>query len=891
MNDINPESEVRGSSHTFNNENCRIPFQIGQTGNIDQFYCQINNYPTHIPSSSSADARAVEIKEINCKIPLNLPFPKNQKFTGREKELAIIDQYFTESVPRYAPTICALVGTGGMGKTQVALEYAYRKGTHFTAIFWISIATEEDVQASIVKAMQQIIEEQARVSQLEPSNYKALATALGIPGLIDGKGKISSSQESIGEIQAAFLHWLGLSGNDSWLLIVDNADDLESFTIDEYFPRHGGGAVLITSRRREFSHCAREVGLDGLDRNNAVELLLRLVQLSDPTEGDMEHAMAVVENLGFMPLAISHAGCFIRELDIPMSEYLEYYNKAFTTVQSRKPTLGWSYREDTAVTTWEVSFSSVRKRDEKAALLLLSCAYLNSNEIDADMFEDEELDATAKLQNKERISLLAKYSLINQQHGNAFSIHPVVHTWARERLDHSGQLSAMASTLNIIGRTLKQDQLTFFFEGRNIQRAITVIAHIEMFFKYSDSKFDELFESRLCSMSGALSTIRDMTIVLYRQFKHEEAMKWTRRVVTKSQSVLGKDSLDTLAAMDILSEILSALGIYDEALILSKEALASKEKLAGKDSVPTLDAVSRIGEILLQQGKIEEAMGWHQRALAGKQSGLGENHPATLYETQRIALNLRSQGKYDEALELLQKSLASMEKALAGSDPRIGIGSDVAIRIFDIWNDIGTVFAKKRNSDEAMSWLLRALDGREKVLGKEHLLTANTVMVIGRVLCTQGEYDRALQWFQRALATYEGVIKNDYMAKVTIARIGYLFFEQGKYDESIAWSQRVVDSCKNGFQRKRDIGFSASNVIGHNYHAKGKYDEALIWYRRALVGYQELYGEDHPRTISTYKLIESTLLRQTDALKAPTQGYGLWPASYSRMAKRSCIVS
>ncbi|KAK6525845.1 hypothetical protein TWF281_010889 [Arthrobotrys megalospora] len=81
------------------------------------------------------DAAPVKIKAINFVIPLRMPFPRNSAFTGREEELRAIDKCFTESASGDAPAVCALIGTGGMGKTQIALQYAYQHGDRFTAIF------------------------------------------------------------------------------------------------------------------------------------------------------------------------------------------------------------------------------------------------------------------------------------------------------------------------------------------------------------------------------------------------------------------------------------------------------------------------------------------------------------------------------------------------------------------------------------------------------------------------------------------------------------------------------------------------------------------------------------------------------------------------------------
>jgi len=92
----------------------------------------------------------------------------------------------------------------------------------------------------------------------------------------------------------------------------------------------------------------------------------------------------IVEKLGYMPLAIDHAGAFIHKLHIPLPKYLPYYETAFATVQSEKPELGWKYRDETAMKTWEASFSVIE--NPVASKILLMCSFLNHEDIWDDLF-------------------------------------------------------------------------------------------------------------------------------------------------------------------------------------------------------------------------------------------------------------------------------------------------------------------------------------------------------------------------------------------------------------------------------------------------------------------------------------------------------------------------
>ncbi|KAK6363277.1 hypothetical protein TWF730_000718 [Orbilia blumenaviensis] len=379
--------EEPSANTTFNNQRNHTMMQAG-----------IVNNPTF--NITQGGIHPMKKTKFSYDVSLDLPFPRNRNFTSRRTELEAIDIYFSGYAYGGAP-IYAITGTGGVGKTQIALEYAYTRyaARRFTAIFWISTATEESIQGSFLEIMQQIIDEQARASWPEPFDYETIGMGLGVSGLIDGNGRISrDSDPSL--IQSALFNWFKLPGNDKWLLIFDNADDL-SFGVDKYFPNRGG-YILVTSRRPEFSHCAEQANLDGLDEESATNLLLHLARLRSPTQNEIQQATEVVKKLGFLPLAITHAGCFIHEMNIPMKEYLRYYDNTFKEAQSKIPKVGWLYREDTAVTTWEISFAEIQKQDEQAAAILLTCGYLRCNNIPETLWgsEDGKYDPVFEIQRK-----------------------------------------------------------------------------------------------------------------------------------------------------------------------------------------------------------------------------------------------------------------------------------------------------------------------------------------------------------------------------------------------------------------------------------------------------------------------------------------------------------
>ncbi|KAF3921801.1 hypothetical protein AA313_de0203890 [Arthrobotrys entomopaga] len=164
--------------------------------------------------------------------------------------------------------------TGGMGKTQLATEYAYRYKSKYDAVFWLFAATESSIQASLKSALERIIKDLKKKTALP---YSHLASELGVQGIIGNDGTVSNDPEKAGDIRSAFFDWLHQTDNSKWLLVYDNMDDLEAFNVQEYLPKQGGGAVLITSRRPNFRSIAKQDEIGGLDKNDAIALLRTLI--------------------------------------------------------------------------------------------------------------------------------------------------------------------------------------------------------------------------------------------------------------------------------------------------------------------------------------------------------------------------------------------------------------------------------------------------------------------------------------------------------------------------------------------------------------------------------------------------------------------------------------
>src|SRR5207247_2322491 len=111
-------------------------------------------------------------------------------------------------------------------------------------------------------------------------------------------------------------------------------------------------------------------------------------------------ARDITGHLGYMPLAIEHAGAFVENMNVSLLEYVEYYEKAFQKVHKEIPIVGWNYRNETAATTWEVSFRAIQTKCSAAAEILLMCSFINNQDISEELFYSNNADLEGNFNNR-----------------------------------------------------------------------------------------------------------------------------------------------------------------------------------------------------------------------------------------------------------------------------------------------------------------------------------------------------------------------------------------------------------------------------------------------------------------------------------------------------------
>ncbi|KAK6859032.1 hypothetical protein PG995_004885 [Apiospora arundinis] len=559
-------------------------------------------------------------------------FSRNEDFVGRE---TVLEQLLNRIPPSADPNACqrtVIEGLGGIGKTQVAIEAAYRaREAHpDCSVFW-------------VPAVDMTMFENA---------YREIGQALGVKGIEDDKADVKAL------VKAA----LSRDEAGHWLLIIDNIDDIILFTDGQlltYLPFSRQGSILFTTRNHQAAtrfDTRHVIRLEGLDEPEARELLYQ--RLDERQRGKLEDTAKLLDYLTRLPLAIRQASAYMASnANVTVLKYLSYcqssdqsmirmLSKAFDDRGRYQAT------QNPIAVTWLVSFRHISRDAPLAAAYLRSIAYFAEKDIPISFLpagEDE-------MEKDEAISTLQAYAfIVDRSTPDRFDIHRLVRlatrNWVQAQGEQGQQVTGVVQQLSKKFPWPKH-------ENRDIWT--WYLPHAQAVLGLRDE----------CGESAVLGSLQHNVAGCYNLLgKYAEAEQMHRQTLGLTETVLGREHPSTLASMNNLAESLRQQGKHAEAEEMHRQTLGLKETVLGREHPSTLDSMNNLAISLRQQGKHAEAEKMHRQTLGLRETVLGREHPSTLASMNNLAESLRQQGKHAEAEEMHRETLGLKETVLGREHP------------------------------------------------------------------------------------------------------------------------------------------------------------------------------------------------------------------------------
>ncbi|KAI9858058.1 MAG: hypothetical protein M1813_007870 [Trichoglossum hirsutum] len=763
------------------------------------------------------------------------PSSRVSQFVERVELLREIEMAFANITGNTFPKIVVLVGMGGQGKTQLALEYCRvaRKSGKFQAIFWIDASSSN----SVSRGFETIAEK------------------------ISSAGRVFDDIES----KMAFVKETLRQWRNPWLMVFDNYDQPSEFrNITTCFPQGETGAILFTSRHADSERLGTTIRVMRMAENEGLELLLRQSKLESNDDNAAE-GRKVIQKLGYLPLAIDQAGAYISARKLPLQLFAKHYNERKEFVLKHTPSL-WEYRrrlgEDkdetllSVFTTWELSFQQIGKNEDERAMIghfLTLSAFFDATNVGEDLFRSQ-LASTNKppqwiknfvsrgLWNQYRyqdiIVELLNLSLLQnvdiRSEGSCFSLHPLVTDWLKLRTDQKGRQKYTMEATAILTNYINAQDLDVL----PLQIKLDVLSHVDMCIQNNREYLPESDELDFAFLRGSAFTFG---YFYDNQGRLAEAEAMYERALAGYEKALGPDHTSTLYAVNNLGNLYSSQGRLTEAEAMYERALAGFEKALGPDHTSTLRTVGGLGDLYKSQGRLVGAEAMCERALAGYEKALGPDHTSTLNAVNNLGNLYSSQGRLTEAEAMYERALAGFEKAL---------GPDHTSTLRTV-GGLGDLYSSQGRLVEAEAMYERALAGFEKALGPDHTSTLNAVNNLGNLYSSQGGFAEAEAMYERALAGYEKALGPDHTSTLnTVNNLGLLYSIQGRLAEAEAMYERALAGREKALGPDHTSTLNAVNNLGNLYSSQGRFAEAEAIYERALAGYEKALGPDHTSTLN-----------------------------------------
>ncbi|KAK3946214.1 P-loop containing nucleoside triphosphate hydrolase protein [Diplogelasinospora grovesii] len=525
-----------------------------------------------------------------------VPFGRNRDFVGRR---SILEQLLRELTPGSNPDDCqrtAIVGLGGAGKTQIALEAVYR-------------IREQDPECSVFWQA-----------------YLNIGRRLRVDGIDDDKADVKSL------VKAALSR--GRVGR--WLLVVDNADtallcgasdggdSTVNASLAQYFPFSRKGSILFTTRSREVAVNLVQseknvIPIEEMSRAEALKLLK--TYLKEDQMRDMESTTSLLDFLADLPLAIELASAYMARKRITTTRYLDYCRSSNMDIikllsKDFEDRSRYSTANHPVLTTWLISFEHISRQNPLAVQYLGFLCFLAEKEIPAPLLPLADNDLAAD----EAISTLKAYAFISQREQNdSFDTHRLIQFAMQNWLDRKGDKEE--DVTRVIRRVA---EIFPFPEHENRDQG-----------RYNDAKQIQVdvlaLQRRVLGKRhpDTIQNIANLATIYGAQWKYDEAERIQVDALALQREVLGERHPYTIRSMARLAKTYGAQGRYDEAETIQVDALALWRQVLGEEHPETLQSMEYLAETWHVQERRHEAVTMMEECLQQRRVVLGADHPDT----------------------------------------------------------------------------------------------------------------------------------------------------------------------------------------------------------------------------------------------------------------------
>jgi len=775
---------------------------------------------------------------------------RNPAFTGRHTLLASLRERLvlhTTAVP------VALLGLGGVGKTQIALEYAHRFAADYDIVWWISADQPGLVRTDLAK----------------------LAAALHV-------SSSPNTSEQVGAVREALRQG---TPSSRWLVIFDNADDPDQ--LREFLPQ-GAGDVIVTSRNRAWMQATDCDEVAVFDRDESVELLARRVGSLASAD-----AAAVAERLGDLPLLVEQAAAWLAETAMSALDYVELLDTRLTEVLDEPPPAGYPH---SAAVTWRLAMGKLRELRPAAARLLELCAFfapepiplwlLGRQPVTDELLSFERSLGDAALLRASLIRDIGRFALARVDPTlNAVRVHRLVQTVIRDAMTEQARLESRVRVQDILASANAGMQEGGPDNQDNWLRYESIRPHLEHVGAL-DSRDD-----------AKRQLVIDMVRYLRARGDFFGSQELAEKALEHWQKMFDENDPLGLRLRVYLANTLRDRGLYRESSDISRDVVNRLTRTLEPEHPYTLEALGGLGGDLWFIGEFEQAREVNQRTLAGWRNAVGEDQPRAHSAANNLALANRLFGDFAAALELdldtlrrkrklpgtraldvlysldsvgrdlrdtgdYQGSRTQLEAALKLARDALGVDHPQTLRVA---TNLAVTLRRLGEVDVAYELAGDTLPRLERTLGHHHAETAACALELAFALAVRGQHAEARSRAEDALAQFTSTYGAKHPVALGVANdVAVLRLLAGDHAGARPDLEKAADELFERLDENHPYAQIAQLNLATVRHHLGEFAEARGLDLRTHIRLLDRYGSEHPLTLAAATNL-ATSLRDTGA--------------------------
>ncbi|KAJ9130190.1 Acyl transferase/acyl hydrolase/lysophospholipase [Pleurostoma richardsiae] len=800
-------------------------------------------------NSQTAAAAAVELSATRNRSVAgpwyHLPFSRNKRFVGRGETLTTLKQkLFADGCPSVA-----LVGLGGMGKTQVALELTYwtKANRPDCSIFWVPALSEATFEQA----------------------YTDIARKL----------KIEHGDEK--DIKKSVRQYLSSEEVGRWLLIVDNADDIELICgnsdvprgLEKYLPQSENGRILFTTRSRDVAMRVAEevVKLDEFSLLEATTLLKKSVARTDLI-GDVASTTELLQELTYLPLAITQAAAYLERNEVTTAEYLRLLHNTerdMVELLSQELPDRMRYRESkNAVTaTWLVSFKKIREIDRNAADLLSFMSQIEPKAIPQSILPGLE----SEVQMKSAVGTLCGYAFVTKR-ADMLDMHSLVHLATRIWLDKEDiaaqtmerAMQHIAETfpsdmyenrrlwreylphaLRILQRAGAEDTERYelcFWVGRCLQvdgRIREAVHCLEECWRWRSERFAEDHPSRLASQHA-------LAIAYQSNGQIKKALALLEKVVAVQKRTLAEDHPDRLASQHVLAMAYRSDGQIKKAVALLEKVVAVRERTLAEDYPDRLASQHELAIAYRSDGQIKKAVALLEKVVAVRERTPAEDHPSRLASQHALAIAYQSDGQIKKAVALLEKVVAVQKGTLAEDHPD-RLASQHALAM---------AYRSDGQIKKAVALLEKVMAVRERTLAEDHPYRLVSQHALAIAYQSDGQIKKAVALLEKVVAVRERTLAEDYPDRLASQHeLAMAYRSDGQIKKAVALLEKVMAVRERTLAEDYPDRLASQHALAIAYQSDGQIKKALALLEKVEAVQKRTLAEDYPDRLASQHVL------------------------------------